>query len=365
MLTLKIAFKNLKDLLRDFKSRAIIFILPVIFISIFGLVFGKGEDEIKFPVAIIATESEMGKSFYEAIKNTKNGSGKELFQIKEAGSLDEVQEDLEKGNITAALTWEEGDKVHVKGDTASSYFTVVAGAVQQVYDQFTQRGESGVVVENIKATQGKFASGFQMLVPGLMVYGILLLMPQVIQSMGELSDKNYTFRLFTSKVTATEVIAGNVVFNSLLAIIQTLILFGVAHAFGFTSIGNIWLAGIVAFVLGLFVIGLSLLFSSFFKKSETAQNLSTMLTVILGFLSGSFIMGIQTMFPLFSYHGREIHLSELLPTYHATTAFNAIFLFGKGLDGIVMELGILAGSALFAMFLGIFFFKRNKLSQKN
>ena len=89
-----IAIANIKSLFRNFKSAGIMFILPVVFMAIFGLAFGQDFSTRTHHIGFVMTENEsydVYKGVLEEIKKSED-SDELLFDIQEYETAEEAEE---------------------------------------------------------------------------------------------------------------------------------------------------------------------------------------------------------------------------------------------------------------------------------
>ena len=70
----QIAIKNLKTFVRDIKSNAIVFILPIVFITVFKFAFGGNTNDITFDVGILKESDEIGQVYQEELAKLSAGA---------------------------------------------------------------------------------------------------------------------------------------------------------------------------------------------------------------------------------------------------------------------------------------------------
>ncbi len=356
--TLSIAKKNLLYILRDIKSWSIVFILPVVFIGIFALVFNTNSSEQVFKIAYSSNSSALYQtSFIKELQNIKTPKNVSQFEISEIANLEEGKSKVQDGKLDAFLEFSTQPKVKVYANTYSVKSNAVIGIISSYSNQFFYQNESKLEVVSTVSNSEK-TTAFTYLVPGLIVYGILNLLPQIIFQMSNEIRRNYTFRYFTAKVQSWQIIVGHLLSQSVIALFQTILLFGAVLVFGYSaSWSALSLALLVSIPTNLFTVGLGMVIVSSFKNDNLAANIGTLASVILGFLSGAFVA-----FPEIKIFGGP-SLTSLVPSAYATEAFRKVLQFNKGLGDIIPELLVLMGSSVFLILLGSWAY--NKFHLKN
>jgi ABC-2 type transport system permease protein len=351
---------SFKAVFRNLKSSAIIFILPIVFLAIFGLAFG-GNNNVKFSLGIYQpdqNEFQLTQIFKEVSDNNKNIK----ITVKQYNEIDQLKNAVEKKQIDIGLSLPksisnngEFEVLLSQNDASSQINSFI---ILDIIDQaiFKQKPISKTIINSDKASLTRF----DLLAPGLIIYGLIILIPSIARSFSQISEKNYVFRYSFSKISAVEIILGNVLFYFFLGVIQTILLYYTATLLGYHAIGNIFVAIVPALLTLFFVIALGLIIGSLFKKSEAATNTGTIINIILGFFSGAFIAGIGSLWE-FKLFGATLQFNDIFPTKWGTVAMEKILTNNLGLADIQKELGILAISGIITLSLGIWIYASRQL----
>lgn len=265
-------------------------------------------------------------------------------------------------NLGIAISLKEADNtqsINLILKESSQDSQLYAGIVKDLIYSSTLPNESlaqtEVINENTNAR-----SVFYFIAPGLIIYGLLILIPGIAESFSKITDKNYIFRFANSRAKSWHIIFGTVLYYLLISLIQLLILYFTAIAFGYNANGNILFAIPAALLTGLFVIGVGLLIGGFVKKSEAATNLGVIISIIFGFFSGSFIAGIGNVLK-FDLFENTILLTDSLPSKWGTDAVKKILSNNLGLSDITKELLIIGISSLIIILIGIYIYQKRQL----
>ena len=352
-----------KTVFRNLKSSAIVFVLPIFFMGIFGVAFG-GESNISFTLGIYQ-DGQNDFSLEEIYTQVSNENDNIEIDTIAYDNFENLKNDLESdvidiglslpGNLSDGAIFEVlQDKNSVSGQINS---TIVVDVIES---SILQRGG---VSRTILDENSLNLSGFDFLAPGLIVYGLIILIPSIAQSFSQISEKKYIFRYSFSKVTAMEIILGNVLFYFLIGLIQAFILYFVARLFGYETTGNIFIAMVPILLTLFFVVAIGLVIGSFFQKSEPATNVGTIVNIILGFFSGVFILGIGNVLE-FDLFGRTFQFNDILPTKWGTVAVEKILTDDLGLVDIQNELWVLALSGIFTLAISIWVYSKKQLQNQ-
>ncbi|MFW5702374.1 MAG: ABC transporter permease [Candidatus Dojkabacteria bacterium] len=343
-----IARMNSYNILRNFKSAGILFVLPAIFMGIFALAFGTDFSEQEYEIGLVrgeAVSEQQFQAFQEILGSEDSPFNYEIFE-NEQDALNAIEEDE-----LAAYALLEPGSLTLRGDQFEAEFEQVSTILETFAGRFFGIDNSFFMSEPIGTQEDTIKSPFDIVAPGLMIYGILILIPAMAQQFTQLEEKNLTFRLFTSRANAFEVIAGTAIYYLFLSMLQSVLLYYTAIIFGYNGFQNIVLTMVVAIPIGLFTTGLALIIGSLVSKVDSASNAGTILSVVLGFLSGAFIGGVSDVFAI-NIAGNTYAVTDLLPSKQATDALIAVLSQGKGIDAIYSELIISTLGALITLVLG-------------
>jgi ABC-2 type transport system permease protein len=367
MKILQIALYNFKSLARNLKSAGIMFILPIVFMGIFAVAFGSGGDT-RLAIGLVEADVSYYEQYEEVITELRSGDGEGesegdegslVFGVEVFSDQESAEEFVtERDGILYVVPTEDG--VEVYGEQTGVEYSAAASILQSVTAQFFQADTSYFQEQALDAQSQDFEV-FTFLVPGLIVYGILILIPGIAQNFTDITEKRYIFRYFTSRASAIDIIGGSLIYQLVLALIQVVILYLTATMFGFEAEGNLLLALLVAVPTGVFVVGLGLLIGAFVRRTEAATNIGTIVSIILGFFSGSFIYGISRILE-FEIFGQKLAFNDILPTKHATDALTEILIDAKGFSAITDELLIISISAILVLLLGVISYNKTQLS---
>ncbi len=360
-ITLAILKFNLLGLLRNFKSAGIMFVIPVVFMGVFALAFGGDNQSVQMklgyyidPVAI-----PVAPDFPMILKEIDAENDSLSIDITDYDSTEELETALSNGQISIAMKLLMPFEIKIIGQQEDLEYILARSVLTDIITQ-TLYQENTVSYDVLSSTDSS-QSVYDVMVPGLIIYGLLILIPGIAQSFTTITEKKYIQRLAFSKAKSIHIIAGNIIYYLLLAVIQMLILYMTARLFGYQSSGSPLLAIIPGLFTALFVIGVGLLIGSFIKKTDAATNIGTIVSIVLGFFSGSFISGIGRVLE-FNFAGRVWQINDLLPSKWGTLAMEKILANNLTLADITGELAVIFISGLVFVIVGIIIYQRKQLS---
>lgn len=201
------------------------------------------------------------------------------------------------------------------------------------------------------------ALGFDAVAPGLMLFAILLLVGHTASSLSREWELRTLHRYRLAGAGTWSLVAGTGLAQLLLSSLAFGAMLVVAQLMGFNNHGS-WLAAYVVILLtAVSVLGLGMMVAAFARGRDEASNLSTLIAVPMGFLSGAFfaIPGV----PL--WPGATMGLYDLLPTTHAIMALRGVLNDGESLAEVADHLGALAGLALLFLVIGTWLYGRRRM----
>lgn len=228
------------------------------------------------------------------------------------------------------------------GDLSNPVYMLTAIMAMTVADQYTQGfTEAPRPVEFVEIPLGASAtrSEFELYVPGLFVFSIVMIIFQAAMTPARDIEAGVMRRLRLTRLSALEYLGGTSLWLIVVVLLEVLLTFATALAFGFRSQGPLWLAVLVAGITAFSAIGAGLIVACFSKSVSKAFVVANFPFGLLVFLTGSiFPLPRQVLFDLF---GQGITLFDFLPPTHAVIALNKIFTLGGGLEDVLFELAAL------------------------
>lgn len=191
---------------------------------------------------------------------------------------------------------------------------------------------------------------FDVMTPGLFAYACIFIIMIVAQSFADDREQGLLKRINVTPTSSTEFMVSYIISNTLLSIIQVLIVTGCALLIGFQpeGIGGFFFAYIFIVLLSICSVGFGLITATVSKSSGTATGLS-FIFILPQMFFGTFI----------PFNDVTRIIAFFLPSYYATDALSILFQGGSVLDiTIWIELGILSLMAIGIIILGIILFKK-------
>lgn len=323
---------------------------------------------------VVVDEDEPGSApdaaaqVVEALRAGTAADGGALLDVRTAATREDARDAVERRDAVALVVLPAGfsDAVAaladdapaapvtytLSGDLTSSGYLVAAvlidAGVQQAVADATGRMPAVVPVEEaLGDSAGR--SEFEVYVPGLMVFAVIMLVFLAAMVVAREFESGGMRRLRLTRMTGGEYLVGTTAVLTVLGGLSVLLTFGTAAALGFTSAGPIWVAALALVLATLSVIGVGMAVAAVTRTVVKAFVVANFPLAILMFFSGA-------MFPMpritwFELAGRPFGPFELLAPTHAVTVLNRVVTLGATVGDVGVDLGFLA--ALTAAYLAV------------
>jgi ABC-2 type transport system permease protein len=185
--------------------------------------------------------------------------------------------------------------------------------------------------------------------PGAVLFGFVMLMFSEALSLSRDRESALFSRLLTAPLQATEFVSGYSIPYLPAAIIQSLVLFGVAGILGMESNGSFWIVALILLVIAVMYIGWGMILGATFStKTVTFPYMAILLLTIFG---GAW-MDLETIGGAFATVG------DWFPFAHALDAMRDVLIDGAGFGAIATDFYWVLGYTLVTVPLAVFVFRR-------
>lgn len=351
-----------KRTLRDKVALFFTFVFPLIFLFVFGGLFG-GDNKVSFKVAVLnSSKSSFSTNFVGELKKG------ETFKIdEEAGSLEKAKEKMNRGELDAAIVLPEGFGNIVSGknypggeakvlynqnseQAAQTLTSILSSIFGEINNGFVKNEEPFTVVSSSTADRGQrrfdytFAGllGFSILSLG--IFGPTNVFPRSKQ-------QGILKRLSTTTLRVRQFFIANALSYSVVGIMSVASLFICARIFFNLSMNGDYLSLILLVILGVFTMfGIGLAIGGWAKNENQAAPLSQIVVFPMMFLSGVF-------FPRFLMPEMLQKASFFLPLTPLIDGARMIVTEGKTILDIGPQVGLLAVWAVIIYFIAFRVFR--------
>ena len=386
--TFSVFRKSLREMRRDWLTLSLTMIFAPLFIFLYWLITAGGSTS--YGVALInqdqgvrladGTQVRHGEQIMEALTSVQYANDQPILKVVMAADQAEA-EGLLRERAAAAFILIPADfsqavealrsggqagqpaiQVIFGGDLTNPYYTVAGvmaiTAVDGYIAQVTGQPPLVTYVERALGASGS-RTEFEMYVPGVLVFSIIMLIFLAAMVVAREVESGTLRRLQLTPLRAYEFLGGISAALMLVGLACVALTFLTALGTGFRSQGSLWLAGLVAALACLSVIGMGLVVASFSRTVSQAF-------VIANFPLGLFMFFSGSIYPLpkvvlFTVGRQAISLYDVLPPTHAVSALNKIFTLGAGIGELGYEMGALVILSILYFAAGVWLFQRTRL----
>lgn len=297
-----------------------------------------------------------GEALVSELVNARYPEGGRLFDVQQAsetqpalerlldGSLDLVVEIPEEFS-NVLLLYRSGQRpapavVRTFGNPAAAKYLMAAVWSDMIAYEFaaTTTGLTGpLAIEARSVTGPEPLTPFDLYVPALLAFGLIMLMFTAAASLIKEKDKGTMLRLRMSNMTNLEWFAAITLTQVVVGLLAMLLTLLTAVALGYEPSGSLGAVGLVGLVTCLSLIAISLLVAAFLRTIFDLLTIGCFPFFILIFFSGGMIP--LPPLRLFTVGGRPINVNDFLPTTHTISALNQILNYDAGLGDVAFELG--------------------------
>jgi len=337
---------DMRRLFRDPLALFFTFVFPLIFLFVFGGIFGKNSS-VSFNVGLInQSDSQFAKQFAE-----RSSSDKILKVDKDVKTLAVAEEKMSRGELDATIILPKNF-----GDVGAKGYP--SGQAQVLYDKNNEQAGGALtsILESIfsdinatfvtadkpftvvsKSTAKPGLTQFDYVFSGLLGFALLgagIFGP--VNVFPKLKEKGVLRRYHTTTLKVWQYFLGNVISNVAVGILSIISMFVVGLlVFNLNMQGNyLLLAGLVALsAMMLFGIGLAL--GGWAKNERQAAPLAQIISFPMMFLSGVF-------FPRFLMPEWLQNITAYIPLTPVVEAARLIITEGKGFFDLLPQFGIIA-----------------------
>jgi len=189
------------------------------------------------------------------------------------------------------------------------------------------------------------------LVPGIVIFGLMILIPTLARTIVADKEKGFLPRLFTTPTRSVDFLLGYSLPMILVTVILVIIYLVVAFLMGLKVYGNLALAFIFFFLIGVCCIGFAMTIGAFAKSEAQAEPVCWIFLVPMAMLSGAW-------FPIENLHPIMMNFAKTFPFYYALEASRRIITTGAEFNMVSTEFLIVLGWAVLSFLMGTIAFRR-------
>jgi len=333
-----VMWKELLQLRRDHLLLPLIFIMPIMYVIMFGYVVGS--DVRNLPTAVIdGDRTVVSRQLIDAFSSsgyfvvTQRPSSEASLQPLIDGGQVKVAIVIERGTAAAL---ERGETVPLgiivdgadskTASVASGYAAEIVAAFDQRLLEAAGRASGGPVIDaRVRVMFNPSLKSVNAMVPGL-VCSILMLSIMVIMSQAVVRERarGTLEQMMVTPITRAEYLTGKVLPYVAIATVQmTFIVLIGRYWFGVPFNGSVWTVALGLVLFTFTSIGMGLLISLVSKTQQQAQQ-TVMFVMIPTMVLSGFI------FPIESMPAAIVPVTYLIPLRYALVVLRGAFLKGSG-----------------------------------
>ena len=376
--------KDILELRRNRMSLAALFIMPLLFLVMFGFIFPTGNTQQHMPMGLVNLDQGQGSNEFIAQLEFMN-KNTTYMDFQNYSSVDEAKTAINKGKIYGVFIIPPGFSENLSNGKSADFTVYVDNSNPQSAMQIQQalssivsgmnniKAEANVVklgnetnqqvnpqamifpyLLNVQTTIPGQTNYFNFLAPGLM---IMIVMMTVMTGIPEAISKEKEMGTFDGMLAAPinqiSVIIGKTAALCTRGFIQCIIILAIAiFLFGVTIQGSILLAFFML-LLGIFsFIGIGIVAISMSGDQASSTMIVNLIMFPMMFLGGVFYP-IQQM-PWFMQD-----ISQIIPLTYAADAMRKIMLLNAGIGDILNQIVILVAFGIVTMAIAVPLFRRS------
>ena len=319
--------------------------LAVLFMVIFGLLFGGGNISLTYSV-VDSDHTQQSTQLVSALRSIK-GVTVNVQSLDDAltdlrNNKADVVVEVPKGFGAAVAGSGSATVQPVQGSQTSASASVADQILAQVVSRFASRGpSSAVTLAQPKSGSVNDVTAIDYFLPGMLAYIILQSgINYVAIGLTDLRVRKVLRRFRATPLRPAQILAAQITGGALTVALQLIVLVVLGLVlFQARSYGS-WLVLLVPVVLGIGAfVGIGFLLTSAARTSESARGLSSMVAFPMMFLSGIF-------FPITTLPSWLQQAVHALPLTWLTDALHRVMNDGVGLGAITLDCLVLAAWAL-------------------
>ena len=359
---LEFAKRNFLMIWRDPIALGFLLGMPIAFMLIFGFAFGE-EKAGKVRIGVIDRDrSPVSVSYTKML--SKFPPDAPYFEVVEFEGEDEARERIKDGDIMGYVLipedfgekMEGGGKIPLKVvyDETKQWFALRAVSIIRASLIAFLGIEIPVDInaEGLKIDVER--SYFNFLAPGMIIYGLMIIIPTVVRVMAEDKERGFLRRLMTTPFKGRDFILGYYLAFVPIIVIQIGIYLVFAFLMGLHVVGNIGLVFLSFFLIGLSSLGFGLIIGSLARTHAQGEPLCWIFLVPMAMISGAW-------FPVEGMHPFLLGLAKFFPFYWACESSRRVISLGASLDIVSSALLIMAGWTFITLLIGTLLFRMRTL----
>ncbi|MHB8586336.1 MAG: ABC transporter permease [Thermoplasmatota archaeon] len=368
-----VAKKTLLELRRNRRALRFMVGLPVVILLLMGFAFhSAGQTTYKVGIQNDDT-GPAGAAFLTRLQSLTTSDGQALIVLTNETSSANASSDLRAGQIDLYVHLPANFSTNLGHpntplpiETTSNPSSQTSLAASQIVDQFAtsfadaSSGRAPSVADSRSTITAASLTAFDFIAPGLFIYGIIAIAPQIATSLAREQEQGTLTRIRMSPMRTWEFLSGVAIAFGTVAIGSLLLMLYAANLVGFHNQGSLAdILAVIALTL-VSILGVGLMIASFVSTQQEVSSVAVLITLPLSFLSGVFFP-MPPVLPL-AFGGKSWTVYNLLPTTNGVDALRQVATFGSGLGDVVLSLIVLGILSILYFGVGIVLYHRKRLA---
>ncbi|QQS20133.1 ABC transporter permease [Candidatus Saccharibacteria bacterium] len=353
---------DIRRLFRDKLAIFFTFVFPLLFLFVFGGIFGRNNTSVSFNVAFLnRSNTEFARQFEQM------GQKDKVLKIdSQVKNLDEAQEKMSRGELDATIILppefgQVGAKGYPTGEAQVLYnksneqggqtlASVLNSIFEGINKQFVPTEKPFTVTAKSTAKQG--LTQFDYVFAGLLGFSLLgagIFGPTSV--FPKLKERGVLRRYHTTTLKVWQYFLGNVISNTFVGLMSIVTMFVVGlTVFNLNMRGNYLVLGLLVTFGAIMLFGIGLAVGGWAKNERQAAPLAQIITFPMMFLSGSF-------FPRFLMPEWLQGVTNYLPLTPVIDGARLIITENRGVFDLLPQFGIILGWTIVVYILAFRFFR--------
>ena len=339
MRTLAIAKKVLKELLRDKRTLAMMFVAPVFIMWLMNLMFSAST-----AVNIKLATQDLPTSLVTKMDNLDHVS------VQTYNDIDQAKKDLADEKVDAVVSYKNGEyqvdyantdasktsmtRQVLRTSIASEGSNQLMARIKQALPQLNLKEKAPEIKESYQYGD-EHTSFFTSMIPVLIGF-VVFFFVFLISGMALLKERTSGTleRLLATPVKRSEIVYGYMLSYGFIAILQTaVVVLAAIWLLDVEVVGNLFHVIIVNVVLALVALAFGILLSTLAKSEFQMMQFIPLVIIPQLFFSGTI--------PLSSMGDWAQTVGKFLPLTYSGNAMSQIILYGRGIGDILPNIGLL------------------------
>ncbi len=376
--------KDMLEFRRNRMQLAALFIMPLIFLIMFGFIFPSGNTQTHMPMGIVNLDQGQGSSEFIAELQTLNKNAS-FMDFTTYSSIDEAKSQINQGKIYGAFIIPAGFSDNISSGKSADFsvyvdnsnpqssmqiqqvlastvsgmndMKAVANVVKMGNESHMQVNPQGMIfpyVLNIETTIPGQTNYFNFLAPGLMIMVVMMtVMTGIPEAISKEKEMGTFDGMLSAPISQVSIIIGKTMALCTRGFIQCVIILAIAILlFGVTIQGSLLLAFLLL-LLGIFsFIGVGILAISMSGDQASGTMIVNLLMFPMMFLGGVF-------YPIQQMPGFMQTIAQFIPITYAADAMRKIILLNAGIGDIIYQIVILIAFGVVTMAIAVPLFRRS------